>query len=60
MSELPFLSPPEVCARLGFSRMTLHRMRKAGDFPNPIMLRPKMPRWRPADIDHWIESRTAA
>ena len=55
------LKPTEVAARLGITRGTLYKILKADpDFPRPIHITPKNPRWREGDIDAWIERKAAA
>lgn len=57
-----FLSQNEVCHTVGLSRMTIHRMRKAGDFPPPLYLTQNRSRmaWRESDIQEWMQSRVVA
>jgi prophage regulatory protein len=48
-----------IIARTGMSRMTVHRRMKAGEFPQPIKLSPKMNRWTEGDLEAWIMARAA-
>jgi prophage regulatory protein len=48
-----------IIARTGMSRMTLYRRMKAGEFPQPIKLSPKMNRWTEGDLEAWIMARAA-
>lgn len=47
-------------AILPFSSPTLWRMVKAGTFPAPVKLGPRMTAWRIEDVRAWMESRMAA
>ena len=50
------LTVREVSGRVGLSRMSLHRMLKAGWFPEPVRVGRSGTaiRWRDADIEAWI------
>ncbi|MBD1388427.1 AlpA family phage regulatory protein [Neiella sp. HB171785] len=39
---------------LGVSQPTLDRMRRKGEFPQPIRLSPKRVAWRQSDVDEWL------
>ena len=55
------LKPTEVAARLGVTRGTVYKILNTDPtFPRPIHVTPKSPRWRPADVDAWIERKAAA
>lgn len=51
----PFATPP-----LPFSAPTLWRMTKAGTFPKPIRLAPRVTAWKVGDIRAWIAGQAAA
>ena len=54
------LKPVEVAARLGVTRGTVYKILKTDpSFPKPIHVTPSSPRWRPADLDTWIEKKAA-
>lgn len=50
---------PDVRARLPMSRSAWYEGIKAGRYPPPIKLGPKMSAWREADIDELIQSLIA-
>ena len=41
----------------GLSRATIHRMRRRGEFPEPIRLSPGRCGWRQSTIDEWLAGR---
>lgn len=45
----------EVLELLGVSRWTLHRLRDAGEFPEPVYLNgnPRLMRWEEAKVLEW-------
>ncbi len=45
-----------VALTLGVDRRTVERLRSAGRFPRPDIVIGRMPLWRPATIDAWIEA----
>ncbi len=49
----------EVVARVGYSRMHIARLEKAGLFPKRIHLGPNSVGWVEAEIDAWIEAKVA-
>jgi prophage regulatory protein len=49
-----------VADRVGLSIPTLWRLRRAGNFPQPIRLSPGAVAFRESDIEAWIEQRAAA
>lgn len=50
---------PGVPAPLPFSANTLWRKVKAGEFPAPVKLGPRITAWKVADVRAWISSQTA-
>ena len=46
-----------VRAKTGLSTTTIWRLRRRGEFPNPIQLSPGCVAWREADLEAWIASR---
>lgn len=50
----------EVCSMLHVTRVSIWSWRRAGKFPNPVMLSPTCPRWRQTDIERWLRAREAA
>ena len=55
------LSLPEVQSVVPYSRSSLWRLEKSGDFPKRIKLTPNGRRvgWKESEIQRWIESRQA-
>ncbi len=51
------LAEKEVCSMLGISPSTLDNWRKAGTFPQPLMLSAKTIRWPEVVVLEWIASR---
>ncbi len=49
------LTAYDVCEQFQFSRATLERMVRRGDFPAPVRIGPRMIRWRPADIARFLD-----
>lgn len=59
MTALPpeqLLTPVEVSSLLHIDMSTLSRMRSSGTGPTFILLSPRLPRYRSADIQNWLES----
>ena len=56
------LSLPEVQSVVPYSRSSLWRLEKSGDFPKRIKLTPNGRRvgWKESEIQRWIESRQAS
>src|SRR4051794_8803736 len=48
-----------VLDRTGLSRTTLWRLRRAGDFPEPVQLTTAVLGWIESEINDWIAARTA-
>lgn len=55
-----FLSPREAYSRVGLSRVTAWKMRKVGQFPEPIQISTGRKAYLESDIDAWIDGRVAA
>ena len=51
------LRQSEVCTAVALSRMAVWKLRKAGDFPQPVVLGVGALRWRESDVQAWIASR---
>ena len=47
----------EVCAAVTLSRMAVYKLRKAGDFPEPITLGKTALRWYESEIVAWLASK---
>lgn len=45
---------------LNISEPTLWRLRQSGDFPDGILITPKMRRWYREDIVDWVAKKAAA
>lgn len=50
---------PGVPAPLPFSANTLWRKVKAGEFPQPVKLGPRITAWKVGSVRAWINSQTA-
>ena len=49
---------PEVMERVGIrAKATIYRWIKAGTFPLPVALGPRLRAWRAADIEDWLDNR---
>lgn len=49
----------EVCGRIGVCKSTLYRMVSLNSFPPPRKLGGRTVAWLEADVDAWIDSRSA-
>jgi prophage regulatory protein len=58
--SLDVLSPRAVEARLGLDATTMSRMRKRGEFPQPIRLSPGRVGYRRSDVEQWLLTRAQA
>jgi len=54
---IPDPKKPEKPAPVPFSHATLWRKVKAGEFPQPVKLGPKITAWRAADVRAWLEAQ---
>lgn len=45
----------EVLSRTSLSRSNIYRRLASGDFPKPLDLGPRCPRWLESDINAWID-----
>ena len=54
------LSNREVVELLGLSAATVWRLRRRGDFPEPISLSPGRVGWRESDLSAWLDHRVGA
>ena len=59
-TEPEILRTSAVIDKVGLSRSTLHRLRRAGEFPAAIQLSANAVGWRAADINEWLANRPAA
>ncbi len=55
-----FLGWRQVQELTGLGRTTAWRLRRTGDFPDPVVLSPGRVAWRERDIAAWNESRDTA
>ena len=46
--------------QLEISNSTLRRLLAEDDFPQPIYLTPRKPRFKQEEVDKWVEDRAAA
>jgi prophage regulatory protein len=51
---------PERATLIPLSRVTLWKMRRSGDFPQPIKLSPNRIGWKLSAVRAWIASREKA
>jgi prophage regulatory protein len=51
---------PQVKERVGYSRMHIDRMEKAGRFPKRVRLGPNSVAWVEAEIEAWLRERMAS
>lgn len=51
----PLLTTREVVELTRLSRVTIHRKRRSGDFPQPLLVSSNRIRWRASDIRGWID-----
>ncbi len=58
--DLQLLTVSQVCRLAAVTRSTLYRLMSAGNFPRPLYVTPKTPRWRRATIRHWLHEREHA
>ena len=54
------LSVAEIAKRLSVGKRTVYNLRYRGGFPKPIQIAPNTIRWREADLERWIASRSGA
>lgn len=54
------LTKQDLCRAIGCGMRTLAEYRATGRFPSPDLHVGKMPRWRTATLDAWIEKQAAA
>jgi len=57
---VPSPKRPGAMALLPFSAPTLWRKVKAGDFPKPLKLGPRITAWRCGDVRQWLAQQGAA
>jgi prophage regulatory protein len=55
-----YLRFPDVKARTGLSRTTIHRLIKRGDFPAPKSLGARAVGWKVSAVKSWCASRPDA
>ena len=54
------VSMKEVEEWTGLTRTNIYRMRKAGEFPEPLLIGPNTIRWRESTLAAWLATRPAA
>jgi predicted DNA-binding transcriptional regulator AlpA len=59
MLEGGILSPKDTYKLTSLSGATIWRLRRQGQFPEPIRLSPGRMGWRRTDIEHWLSEREA-
>jgi prophage regulatory protein len=55
-----FISFVEVLSRIPFSRMHIHRLMDAGEFPRSVQIGAHKVAWVEAEVAEWMERRIAA
>ena len=53
----PLVGPKDLPKVLRCSRPQSDRIKRQPDFPKPINLGPRMPRWKAHEIEAWIEAQ---
>ncbi|MCC7419988.1 MAG: helix-turn-helix domain-containing protein [Planctomycetaceae bacterium] len=56
MSTRRLLTIKDLCMLVGISRRTIYRIRASGQLPAPIQIGGRV-RWRPEDIERWLQTR---
>jgi prophage regulatory protein len=51
---------PEVRARVGYSRMHINRLERAGKFPKRVRLGPNSVGWVEDEVETWLAQKIAA
>ena len=54
------LDRPAVLERIGFKTSTLYKMMRAGQFPQPIKIGPRIVRWPESEIEAYLADRPRA
>jgi prophage regulatory protein len=54
------LTIAQVCDRVSFSRMSVYRLMRRGQFPSCIRISPHRVAWRETEISAWIADRIEA
>jgi prophage regulatory protein len=60
LADDSYLRFPQVKARTGLSRTTIHRLIKAGEFPAPKSLGVRAVGWKVSAVKDWCASRPDA
>jgi len=56
--EIDFiLTTKEVCSIIGFSRQTVYRMVKSGEFPAPAKLGTRRVGWKTSHVNGWLDAK---
>jgi prophage regulatory protein len=55
--QVKILRINQVAAITGYSRPSIYRLMREGQFPRSVQLGPKSVGWRSDDVDAWISSR---
>ena len=56
--QRPLLTVQEVAALLGCSISLVWRMRRRGQFPEPMRVGTKWTRWKRVDVEAWLAGKT--
>lgn len=54
-----FIRQPEVLRRTSLSRSSLYELIDAGRFPKPLKLRERINAWPEAEIERWMQAKSA-
>ena len=54
------LTKTDAAEVMGCSIRTLENWIAAGQFPRPVKIGPRLVRWRPEDLQEWVESQPLA
>ena len=54
------LTQSEIRQWLGLSESGLHKMRRRGDFPEPVRIGARAIRWPQSEVEKWLRERPRA
>jgi prophage regulatory protein len=55
--NIRILRSKNVQSKTGYSRMQIHRLERAGDFPPRVRLGPNSVGWLESEVDDWLEKK---
>jgi predicted DNA-binding transcriptional regulator AlpA len=59
MIDSTLIRSNELAKSLGVSKTTLWRWRRAGFFPEPIQIGPRLIAWKSSEIQFWLENSSS-